>query len=176
MTTEKPKKENYIPLENPETLETRDSHTHLVETKFDDPEILELVQKNMVAIQEGSINVNDISQLSARKEGLAYKILHDEEGGKVAGAVYAVRKGMDTGSIQIAYFIDSQFEGRGIMGAAVASVTERLQANYDVMAEVDYSNERSKKLLRGLGTYAYFGSDERNPRKEQFFASRRRSK
>lgn len=176
MAIEKPKKEHYIPLENPEILETRDQHTHLVETNFNDPEILELVQKNAVAIREGSININDISGLIARKEGFAYKVLRDDEQDKAVGAVYAVRKGMDTGSIQIAYFIDSQFEGKGIMSAAVASATERLQTGYDVMAEVDHDNERSKKLLRGLGTYAYFGSNERNPQKEQFFASRKRNK
>lgn len=171
------KNKNYTPLENPETLETRDEHTRLVETSFDDPEILELVQENAAAIREGSINIQDINNLVARKEGFAYKVLHDEDSEeKTVGAVYAIRKGMDTGSIQIAYFIDSKSEGKGIMGAAVASATERLQARYDVMAQVDRDNERSKKLLRGLGTYAYFGSDERNTQMEQFFAWKKRGK
>lgn len=164
----------YEPLENPEVIETRDPATTLVETHFNDPALTALIESNRRAVDEGNINIDGISGLTARKDGYAYIIQHGAEDGSedAVGAVYGIRKGMETGAIQIAYFVDSKFEGKGIMSAAVAGATEALSKKFDVMAEVDVDNERSKKLLKGLGSYAYFGSGHSG--KEQFFAARKR--
>ncbi len=155
------------------TPEIQVDRVNVVECLATDPELRALAKLNEFAIVQGSINMAMLSNLK-ESQGWAYKILAnvpDQAEPKLVGGVYAVKKGMDIGSIQIAYFVDEESQGEGYGTDAVEAVTGILSEKYDIIANIDERNEHSEKIVRGLGYGAIWNESGMNT----FLKNRKRS-
>lgn len=159
----------YEPLENPEYLETGVADVLLEETTSDDPDLLELAQNNNFAIMQGELNMELMNSLEARKDGRIYKIRAGEDGA-TAGVIYGITRGRDSGTMELAYYLDQNAQGQGIMGASVAALKNRFESEYELMFDIHNDNQPSIKIARAVGGLALSESGDHT----QFFTTRRR--
>ena len=174
--TPKPTSEQKIDQDRIE-LETQVEGVRVVETDFHDPELLDMIERNKVEVGiSGGTRLPEIEKMKPRTHDRAYRVTHEDEDSGVAqtvGGVYIFKQGVDTGMVEIAYFKDKHAP-KGVMWPAVEAVTEETRKSFEIMAKVDKSNERSARLLKGLGTYAYFGASDQSPEIDEYFASKKR--
>jgi RimJ/RimL family protein N-acetyltransferase len=145
----------YIPLEDPIVLETARDDVLAVETTFDDPELQQLAADNTIALRQGEIAIDRINSLEPRKDGYAFKILRaDEDEAHVAGVVYVVKKGLDSRTVELAYYTDEKEQGNGLMSVGVAAVGGHFNKTKDLKFEIHNNNEASIRVARKLGAAA----------------------
>ena len=153
-----------------ETGEHEPAAVYLEECSTKDEALLEFVATNRAATRQGNIDIDALTNLD-HPQAWAYKIMKaaEEPGAddEIVGAAYALRKGMEHGSVQIMYVIASQLQGQGYGTEAVKQLTDQLTERYDVVAMIDKLNEPSKKVVQGLGYWA-MGESRFDTSKEGF--------
>ncbi|MBI3889473.1 GNAT family N-acetyltransferase [Candidatus Saccharibacteria bacterium] len=133
--------------------ETEQSLVDVVECAVNDPELKTLAAENKLAVAQGEINIKMLTKLKP-SEGWAYKVYaneSEETARKLVAAVYVTKKGLDYGTVEIAYFSDGEERGKGYATAGVSEVTEILTQKYEVLAKIDIGNEPSEAIVRKLG-------------------------
>lgn len=120
-----------------------------------DLDVAEFAHMHHAEMVDGDLNTDYLSTLQPN-EALVYKILHEEENEleELAGLIYLIKKGMEHGSLQIAYVVANEYQGEGIGKSSVGAVTQEIGEKYDLVAHIDHDNERSTRIVRGLGYFA----------------------
>lgn len=161
--------DTYVPLEDPEIIETDIENVVLEETGFDDPELEVLAGRNAFALQQGEINADYLHSLRTRTDGRVYMIRHSESQDAI-GVLYGVTKGKDYRTMELAYYIDEAEQGKGVTGASVRAFVAKHDTEYEFQFDIAHSNEPSIKIARSVGAVALSDSGSSS----QYFTSRRR--
>jgi RimJ/RimL family protein N-acetyltransferase len=142
---------NIAPSDPESEIPTEREDVFLRERTPDD--LRELADKNFDDLRM-DFDLNGMTGLKPPR-GWAYEILkRQEEEDKeplLVGGIYVDKRGMDTGTVQLAYFIDREYRGQGLASASVAAATELLTRKYDIVANINRLNTPSINLVRGLG-------------------------
>lgn len=135
-------------------LPTAKEGVTLEQAYVDDADVIEFTQEHAKEVADSEIDVTIVSQLSP-KEAMVYKILEGEDyDQELIGLIYLIRKGMETGSLEIAYLLDESYQSQGIGKASVGALTEVIGKKFDLIAKIDPENDRSVRLVKGLGFFS----------------------
>jgi RimJ/RimL family protein N-acetyltransferase len=128
----------------------------IVQGLMNDPDVIEFENAHPHEMRISELNVPEITKMSPQ-EAVVYKILLRESVDleKLVGLVPLIKKGMEFGSVQIAYVLDNAYQNRGIASASVNAVTQEVTKRYDIVANIGEGNKRSVKLAKKLGYYSF---------------------
>lgn len=131
--------------------------TRLEQGLVNDPDVLEFLETHPKELEDSTLDTRTINRMNPNK-AVVYKILHHEYKApeELAGLIYLIRDIEDPQTLQLLYLLGKKHQDKkiGIATEAVAALTDEIGKEYNLAADIDDMNYRSKRLALALGFVA----------------------